>query len=324
MSSLAKDMTFRFIFADLEPHQEIEMRQHDKSFSIQWLVVSLFLVSTVCGCLVTEATHKKTLQEMETCRKDTKRLRTELKEVNEMNGILQEKANNLEEENKTLLEEMASLSVEQQEMARKIAIYKKQVDTREPKADREADTYKNLLERLSPEIQEGNIRVDQADTRLKLNLVDKILFPSGSATLTQKGKLIIEKVGYALKETKDRKIMIEGHTDDQPLNPALKKVFDSNWDLSAKRATAVVQHLQEKVGIDPRLLSASGYSMYSPIVENSSPQNRQLNRRIEIVLVPLSPKELQRFTSVQEFPTPSTKATSDPVATPPVLTPVLP
>jgi chemotaxis protein MotB len=300
------------------------MRLNYRRFSIQRLVSSLFLVPAVCGCLVTEGTHRQTLQEMESCRKDTKRLRAELQEVKEMNGILQNKASSLEDENKTLLEEMASLSVEQEEMARKIAIYKKQVDAREQKVDQGTDTYKNLLERLSPEIEEGKIRVDQADTRLKLNLVDKILFPSGSATLTQKGKLIIEKVGYALKETKDRKIMIEGHTDDQPLNPALKKVFDSNWDLSAKRATAVVKHLQEKVGIDPRLLSASGYSMYSPIVENSSPQNRQLNRRIEIVLVPLSPKELQRFTSAQEFPGPSSKTTSDPVATPPVVTPILP
>jgi chemotaxis protein MotB len=128
---------------------------------------------------------------------------------------------------------------------------------------------------------------------LKLNLVDKILFPSGSAKLTDKGKEVLDKVGFALKDINDRRIMIEGHTDDVPLSPSLQKRYGSNWGLSAMRATAVVRYLQEHGGIDPRLLAATGYSMYRPYRENDTIEGRQANRRIEIILTPLSPQEMQ-------------------------------
>ena len=145
-----------------------------------------------------------------------------------------------------------------------------------------------------------------------------------TTTEARKGKAILEKVGYALKATTDRKIMIEGHTDDLPLSPDLKKRFGSNWDLSAKRATAVVKHLQEKAGLDPRLLSATGFSMYSPIVRNDSAKNRQLNRRIEIVLVPLTPQEMQRLYTSGETTAPSPTPAAEEPKPPPAVIRVLP
>ena len=141
---------------------------------------------------------------------------------------------------------LAALQAEREENMRKVSMYQQQLKERENQISRVTDTYKNLIENLSQEINEGKIRIDQSETRLKLNLVDKILFPSGSAKLTTKGEEVLNKVGFALKDISDRRIMIEGHTDDVPLSPKLERRYGSNWGLSAMRATAVVLYLVRK------------------------------------------------------------------------------
>jgi len=275
--------------------------------------------------MVSKATYAEAKKEANECQENLKQLQSFNHTLDRKISTLREQHEATDRENRILLEDLAALSAEQEELTRKVAQCKKQMEEREKHDDRIADTYAHLLNRLSSEIDHGDIHVDQADTRLKLNLVDKILFPSGSATLTPKGKQILEKVGYVLKEIKDRKIMIEGHTDDLPVSSGNQGRFHSNWDLSALRATAVVQYLQERVAIDPRLLSATGYSMYYPIAKNDSPEHRSTNRRIEIVLVPLTPQEMQRLYVTQEpTPPPPPKALSEPADSPPAVIPILP
>jgi chemotaxis protein MotB len=201
--------------------------------------------------------------------------------------------------NVALLEELATLQSEREENLREVAKYQQELKEQATQISRVTDTYKNLIENLSQEIHEGKIRIDQSETRLKLNLVDKILFPSGSAKLTNKGQVVLDKVGFALKDINDRRIMIEGHTDNVPLSPKLERIYGSNWGLSALRATSVVRYLHEEAGIDPRLLGATGYSMYRPFHENDSSQGRQANRRIEIILTPLTPQEMQALHASQ-------------------------
>jgi chemotaxis protein MotB len=87
-----------------------------------------------------------------------------------------------------------------------------------------------------------------------------------------------------LKQNKDQKIVVEGHTDNIPLSPGLKKRFPSNWELSTARAAAVVRVFQEQAGIQPERLSARGYSFYRPVAPNTSEDGRHQNRRIEIIL----------------------------------------
>jgi chemotaxis protein MotB len=204
--------------------------------------------------------------------------------------------------NAALLEELATLQAEREENLRKVSMYQRELEERETQISRVTDTYENLIDNLSQEIHEGKIRIDQSETRLKLNLVDKILFPSGSAELTTKGKQVLDKVGFALKDINDRRIMIEGHTDSVPLSPKLEQIYGSNWGLSAMRATSVVRYLQENGGIDPRLLGATGYSMYRPNRDNDSAEGRQENRRIEIILTPLTAEEMQRLHATSTQP----------------------
>jgi chemotaxis protein MotB len=254
------------------------------------LILSLAALS---ACLVEKGRYRDELEARQDCQRSLDQSR---EGTRRLEGRLQDLEQRLEQEageNQALLEELATLQAEREEHMRKVSMYERKLEEREHQISRVTDTYKNLIDHLSQEIHEGKIRIDQSETRLKLNLVDKILFPSGSATLTAKGKEVLNKVGFALKDINDRRIMIEGHTDDVPLSPKLQERYGSNWGLSAMRATAVVRYLQEHGGIDPRLLAATGYSMYRPYRENDTTEGRQANRRIEIILTPLSPQEMQ-------------------------------
>jgi outer membrane protein OmpA-like peptidoglycan-associated protein len=129
----------------------------------------------------------------------------------------------------------------------------------------------------------NDVRISRDGSLQKISFSDKILFGLAQADLNDQGKKVLSRVGRIL--TKNRfykRIQVEGHTDDLPIKTPL---YHSNWELSSARATSVVRFLQETVGIDPKLLSATGYSEYQPIVENIDVNTRSLNRRIELVLV---------------------------------------
>ncbi len=264
-----------------------------RSLSLRLFLLALLALGLHPGCMVSKDAYLREQrgrlaceQRLDRCKQETEGLAGKVKN-------LEEAAERREKQNEQLLEELAGLQAEREEHLRKISLYKREAEERKNQIARVTDTYKNVIDHLSKEIREGKIRIDQSENRLKLNLVDKILFPSGSARLTAKGKEVLAKVGYALKDIKDRRIMIEGHTDNVPVSPKLRRRFPSNWELSAMRATAVVRYLQEHSGIDPRLLGATGYSMYRPLQSNDTPEGRQANRRIEIILSPLTPAEMQ-------------------------------
>jgi chemotaxis protein MotB len=98
------------------------------------------------------------------------------------------------------------------------------------------------------------------------------------------GKEVLSKVASVLAGSTEM-IRVEGHTDDVPIGPVLQAKYASNWELSAARASSVVRHFETIAGIDPARLEAVGRSMYSPVAPNDSPEGRQKNRRVELVLV---------------------------------------
>ena len=154
------------------------------------------------------------------------------------------------------------------------------------------DTYEELVQELEGEIQEGVIKITRAKEKLSMNLVEKILFDSGSSELKPQGIKVLKKVGQALQKVTDREIRVEGHTDNVPVSNRISERFPSNWELSSARATTVARYLQEKEGVNPRRLAVSGYASYRPVVSNGTPQGKAQNRRIEIVLVPLDLSEV--------------------------------
>ncbi|MBE0434012.1 OmpA family protein [candidate division WOR-3 bacterium] len=147
-------------------------------------------------------------------------------------------------------------------------------------------TYETLVADMQDEIAQGQIKITQLADRLSVSMVDKILFPSGEANITPEGLKILDRVGSVLKNTEDKIIRVEGHTDNVPIHPNLQKKFPTNWELSAARATNIVRFLQDKVGIEGTRLQVIGMSEYSPVASNATVAGRSQNRRIEITLLP--------------------------------------
>jgi chemotaxis protein MotB len=164
---------------------------------------------------------------------------------------------------------------------------KKAVEERKSAVSELKDTYDALVSELNDEIEEGRIAVTRLKDKLSLSMVDKILFDSGSAEVKKGGRKVLDRVADILKKATDKQIMIEGHTDNVGIGRLLRERFPTNWELSSQRATNVLRYLQDVAGIDPRLLSASGYAEYRPVDSNETREGRARNRRIEIVLIPL-------------------------------------
>ena len=120
-----------------------------------------------------------------------------------------------------------------------------------------------------------------------MELVDRILFKTGKATITSEGAKVLRKVGKTLKNVKDKKIRVVGHTDNVKIiskNRYYK--YPSNWELSAARAARVIRFFQHKVGLDPTKMEAVGRSFYDPIASNDTPEGRAQNRRVNIIIAP--------------------------------------
>src|SRR5262245_3720582 len=154
------------------------------------------------------------------------------------------------------------------------------------KANAEAVShYDALVSQLSQEVKQGHLQIKRYKNMLTVDVADKIFFASGSAEIKESGKEVLKKVGKALAQYPDKVIRGVGHTDNVPLTKAHQKQFPTNWELSVARATQVVRFLQDECKIDPRRLVAAGRGPYQPVASNATPENRQKNRRIEIILM---------------------------------------
>lgn len=147
-------------------------------------------------------------------------------------------------------------------------------------------TAQELEEKMKAEIARGEIRLSQANGRLQVDLVDKILFDSGDAQISKRGEEVLARVGAVIARVEDRQIQVAGHTDGAPISARLANRYPSNWELSAARATNVVRFLEEKAHVPPKRLVASGYGPFHPLASNATPAGRARNRRIEILLTP--------------------------------------
>lgn len=141
--------------------------------------------------------------------------------------------------------------------------------------------------------QDINIKVDKGVVYIDIS--DKLLFKSGKYEVTDAAKVVLGKVAAVLKNQPDIEFMVEGHTDSIPYKSG---VLLDNWDLSVKRATAVVRILQNQYGIPPARMTAAGRSEYQPVADNSTEEGRAANRRTRIVILP----QLDQFFKLLEKP----------------------
>jgi chemotaxis protein MotB len=146
----------------------------------------------------------------------------------------------------------------------------------------------DLQNALSSLEEKEKLSLSSDKDRSMITLPNAATFDSGSAKLTAEGRMIIDKVWEVLSRYPDRKIMVEGHTDNVPIATEYQDRFKSNWELSAARALAVVHYVREKFETDPERLAAVGCGEYQPVADNETPEGRSKNRRVVVVVAPQS------------------------------------
>jgi len=147
---------------------------------------------------------------------------------------------------------------------------------------------KKLKDALSKSLKafEGKgLTVNQRDGKVYVSMENKLLFESGSWAVGPEGKKAVVLVGSVLAQNPDISVLIEGHTDNDKFSGAVGQI-ENNWDLSTKRATAIVNILSENKGVKKENLTAAGRGEFAPLMSNDSPEGKAKNRRIEIILTP--------------------------------------
>jgi chemotaxis protein MotB len=148
---------------------------------------------------------------------------------------------------------------------------------------------KKLKETLSKSLKafEGKgLTVEQRNGKVYVSMENKLLFGTGSWAVGAEGKTAVVAVGKVLADNPEISVLIEGHTDNDKIFGAIGGGIENNWDLSTKRATAIVNILSENKSVNKQNLTAAGRGEFAPLVTNDTPEGKAKNRRIEIILTP--------------------------------------
>ena len=248
-------------------------------------------------------TNQKTLSSLNDCSRDLGALTAENKSLNAELTESKKRTTLLKDNNTTMLRQLEDLSVVSATQAASIKqslenIGAKDVYIQDLQKEMARKDSLNMALVMNLKGAIGNL--DDKDINIKVDkgvvfvdISDKLLFPSGKYTIKPKAKEVLGKVALVLKNQPGLEFMVEGHTDNVAFSsPPLL----DNWDLSVKRATAVVRLLQNQYGLDPTKITAAGRSEYVPVAPNDTPEGRAANRRTRVVILP----ELDQFFQLLE------------------------
>lgn len=143
---------------------------------------------------------------------------------------------------------------------------------------------KDAISKALTNFEGKGLTVEQRDGKVYVSMENKLLFQSGSWSVGTEGRKAVQQLGNVLAENPDIAILIEGHTDNDPYKGNAQ--LSGNWDLSTKRATAIVNILRENASINPENLTAAGRGEYAPVASNDTAAGKAKNRRIEVILTP--------------------------------------
>lgn len=234
-----------------------------------------------------------------------KKYKDEIVLKDEQIKLMEEQMNFIKESNAGLLKQMEVLSVVSQSGAKSIEKSLENITSQnnyiqgltskiQVKDSINLALVMNLKRSLA-DVNDEDIDVEVRGGVVYVSIADRLLFRSGSTRVNSAAKEVIGKIATVINDHKNINVMVEGHTDNVPMNTDGIK---DNWDLSVKRATAVVRVLQDDHYVDPARLTAAGRSEYAPKGENDSARGRSLNRRTEIVIQP----SLDEFFKLMEGP----------------------
>jgi chemotaxis protein MotB len=211
------------------------------------------------------------------CQEESDRLRAELQKERQM------KLDELTSQKSEFEKKISGLEAKIASLEDELAEIKKLSESQKAELDRMSMQAGELEKQLADEIKRGEIRLKRLHEKLIINIDDKISFDSGSSELKKEVLNALGKVAEILSNYPENTLVIEGHTDNIPIS---SKRFRDNWQLSTERALAVLNYLLKNTKLDPVRFQAAGFGEFQPIVSNDTPENRALNRRVDIVVVP--------------------------------------
>lgn len=200
--------------------------------------------------------------------------------LNELNGKYNEIDGNYAKLRTNSSSEINKLSEDLKKREQRL----KEVEDVLRKRDEASNQLKEKLQEALLGFTKSGLTVEMKDGKVYVSLTDKLLFPSGSIVIDEKGKQALAQLAKVLKEQPEIFIAVEGHTDSQKINN-LGQIKD-NWDLSVLRSTSVVRYLTEIEKVPGIRLTATGKGEFQPLGSNANADSRSKNRRIEIVLSP--------------------------------------
>lgn len=157
-----------------------------------------------------------------------------------------------------------------------------------PSGNRLTLQLQQVMQELAEQLEAGglpsSVELVPEERGLVVRLAERVLFDLGKADLRPDSRRVLDVLAGVLARIPNP-VRVEGHTDNLPIR---NERFPSNWELSTARATTVVRYFVEHHRLDPRRFSAAGYGEYHPLVPNTSDANRQKNRRVDVVILPLS------------------------------------
>jgi chemotaxis protein MotB len=234
------------------------------------------------GCLVRKSTLNKALAKNAELSSQLAMTQQRLAETEQTLGArvkeLQDKLGVLDSTTKNKEAELGKVRTEKAATEKELAELRRQKEATEKRLA----AYKALQQKFRALVDTGKLQVAFRNGQMTLKLPSGILFPSGSANLSKDGQGALAEVVKILVQFQDRRFVVAGHTDNQPIKTA---GFKNNWYLSTARANSVVQFMI-KQGFPPKNLAAAGYGEFDPVAPNDTDQGRELNRRIEIILIP--------------------------------------
>lgn len=240
------------------------------------------------------------------CNKDqVKKLENELALKKQEVTQLEQQIGYLQKTNGSLLDRMADLSIVSKAGAESIQHslkslsqqydYIQNLNTKIQSKDSLNLALVLNLKRSLTDINDDDVQVEVRGGKVHVSISDKLLFKSGSSTISGQAKEVLGKIAEVISDHDELDVMVEGHTDDVPMS---NSCIADNWDLSVKRATSVVRVLTEEYYVLPERLVAAGRAEHLPKTNNDSPEGRSINRRTEIVIMP----QLDQFFQLLEAP----------------------
>ena len=194
----------------------------------------------------------------------------------ELLAQLEAKEQALAEENQRL----DNLKKQLQDRSNRVAELEKVISDK----DAAMTALKDAISKALTDFEGKGLTVEQRDGKVYISMENKLLFSSGSWAVGAEGRRAVQQLGNVLATNPDIAILIEGHTDNVPYQGSGQIV--GNWDLSTKRATAIVNILRENASINAENLTAAGRGEFAPIATNETPEGKAKNRRIEVILTP--------------------------------------